>query len=134
MKGRALIRKRSILLRSSNPDTRFGYAPLKFPRVFADEEREVFETGQSKVRREDFFERVQSLDALTSSLESAEPVFSRREFTEPGIGRRDDNLSAGTDQRGELPEATPGIAQAINQVRHQNHIKVSEVWPEFLRI
>src|SRR5262249_11614903 len=124
----------SSIVGTSSPRARFRQAPLEFATVFADEERQIFAAGQLEVRRKDFFERVQSRDAPSATLESAQPVFPRREFLEPGVGRGNDKLAAGADERGELLQTPPRLAQPVNQVCHQYYIELAQVGARVLSV
>src|ERR1017187_8482080 len=65
---------------SPHPKAGFGKAQLEFSGVLANYKRQVLPAGQLKVRGENFFQGVESLDGLAVAHAAAEPIFARGIF------------------------------------------------------
>ena len=114
----------------AEPDAGFGDAELEFAGVFADEEGHVLAERELEVGGKNLLEGVEGLDGLAGLLEAAEPVRARGVVLEPGVGGRDDQLAAGVQQRGQAFEALARVAEAVNQIGHEDDIETAEVGTE----
>ena len=120
----------NIIRSFSCPAGGFGKAQLVFAGVFANDKGQVLPAGQLKVRRENFFQGVKGMDGLAVAHKSAQPVFARGIFGQPGVGGSDDELAAGLEQSRQLREAFCRIAHAINQIGHQHHVELTKAGPQ----
>src|SRR5580700_8872058 len=106
------------------PHACLSYAPLELPRVFADQEGQIFGRDQNQLGFQAFLDSAQCVAGRIS-----QPVFAGGKFFEPSVRRRKNHMPIRSHQTFDFPQQIRGTRYSINQVSCQNQIKSADmVW------